>query len=42
MAPELVLTKVCALLRVTSADRGTADAVPQELVIVPALLLATT
>lgn len=40
MAPEPVLTEVCALLGVMSADRGAADAVPQELVIVPALFLA--
>lgn len=42
MAPELVLTEVCALLGVTSTDGGAADAVPQEQVIVPALLLAAT
>ena len=39
VAPELVLTEVRALLGVTSADGGAADAVPQELVVVPALLL---
>lgn len=42
MAPELVLTEICALLGMTSADGGTADAVPQELVIVAAFLLAAT
>lgn len=42
MAPELVLTEVCALLGVTSTDRSTADAVLQELIIVPAFLLAAT
>lgn len=42
MAPELVLTEVCALLGVTSTDGGTADAIPQELIIVPALLFAAT
>lgn len=39
-APELVLTEVCTLLRVLSTDGGTADAVPQEMVIELALLLA--
>lgn len=42
MAPEFVLTEVCALLGVTSTNGCTADAIPQELVIVPALLLAAT